>query len=286
MFNIALVQASVCTILLAAAQSFTPPEDWTAPFPAFRVVGNLYGVGTRDLSAFFIPTDEGHILINTGLADSTGAIRNNIESLGYEMEDISILLTQQAHFDHTAALAEIKEISGAQVWATKDDARVLVDGGMSDPHFGGQESFRPVTVERILGDGETITLGKTTLTVHVHPGHTEGSSSYSMAVTENGKTYQVVIANMGTINAGKRLSVNPTYPGAAADFAYTYVTQKAMPVDIWVAAHGSQYGLHDKYQPGQPYDPDRFVDPEGFVRAIEALEKRYVEVLAGEKIED
>ena len=271
-------------LLLLMATAEAARDQWAEPFPAFRVVGNLYGVGTHDLSVFLITTEDGHILINTGLAESTPLIRDNIASLGFRLEDVKILLTQQAHWDHTAALAEIKALTGAKMWATREDARVLEDGGRSDPHFGGKELFPPVAVDRVLADGDTVALGGTTLTVHLHPGHTEGSSSYSMEVREGERTYRVLIANMGTVNAGKRLAVDPTYPGAAADFAYTYTTQKQMPVDIWVAAHGSQYGLHDKYAPGQPYDPERFVDPEGFVRAVEALEEKFLKTLAGERI--
>ena len=110
------------------------------------------------------------------------------------------LLTMQAHWDHTAALAEIKQITGAKMLATKDDARVLEDGGFSDAHFGGRESFKPVSVDQIIVEDEVIELGDTRLTVYEHPGHTEGSSSYSMRVRENGRDYNVVIANMGTIN--------------------------------------------------------------------------------------
>jgi len=259
------------------------PEGWTTPFPGFRVIGNLYGVGTYDLSVFLITTDEGHILINTGLEDSTALIRSNMESLGFRLEDVRILLQMQAHWDHTAALAEIKELTGAQLLATARDSRILEDGGFSDPHFGGRETFKPVSVDRIIREGETIELGDVRLMVHEHPGHTEGSSSYSMVVNENGRDYNVVIANMGTINDGKQLVVDPTYPGVAEDFASTYRKQKAMAVDVWVAAHGSQYNLHDKWQPGQAYSPDTFVDPAGFVAAVEQLERVYLEQLARER---
>ena len=272
------------SLLLASVVTHAAFEDWGKPFPAFRVIGNLYGVGTYDLSVFLIATEEGHILINTGLEDSTALIRENVESLGFALEDVKILLSQQAHWDHTAALQEIKERSGAQMWATSRDARVLEDGGFSDPHFGGKETFKPVAVDRILEDGEVIRLGGSALTVHVHPGHTEGSSSYSMVVEEGGRSYNVLIANMGTVNEGKRLAVQPTYPGAAADFAYTYTAQKNMPVDVWVAAHGSQYGLHEKYQPGQAYSPETFVDADGFKAAVASLEARFVQLLAAERI--
>ena len=278
-----IVLAFVSVLALLSTPAFAQPEGWTKPYPAFRVIDNLYGVGTYDLSVFLITTDAGHILINTGLADSTAMIRENMASLGFRLEDVAILLTMQAHWDHVAAMSEIKRIADAEVWATAKDARVLEDGGFSDAHFGGEETFTPVTVERILTEGDVIELGDTRLTVYEHPGHTEGSSSYSMQVTEGGVEYDVVIANMGTINPGKKLEVEPTYPGVSEDFASTYRRQKQMDVDVFVSAHGSQYGLHDKYVPGQAYSPDTFVDPEGFVAAVERLERIYLEQVAAER---
>ncbi len=270
-------------ILVVAAPVAAQNEAWTRPFPGHRVIGNLYAVGTYDLAVFLITSDEGHILINTGVEDSTAQIRENIESLGFRLEDVEILLQMQSHWDHTAALAEIKEITGAEMWATAADAPVLEDGGFSDPHFGGRESFTPVSVDKIIADGDLIELGTTRLTVIETPGHTAGSSSYAMQVSEGGRDYNVVIANMGTINPGKQLVVDPTYPGVADDFAETFRKQKAWDVDVWVAAHGSQYGLHGKYEAGQDYSPDTFVDPDGFLAAVDRLEGLYREQLATER---
>ena len=109
----------------------TWPESWTTSFPAHRVIGNLYAVGGEDLASFLITTSDGHILIITWLNDSLSDIRRNIDSLGYRLEDVRILLTTQAHFDHTAALAEIKRSTGAEMWATAPDAPILEDGGKS-----------------------------------------------------------------------------------------------------------------------------------------------------------
>lgn len=277
------VVLAVTLAMTAATPVLAQNPNWTRPFPSHRVIANLYAVGTYDLGVFLITDEEGHILINTGLEDSTSLIRENVESLGFRLDDVEILLTMQAHWDHTAAMAEIRELADAEVWATAGDARVLEDGGFSDPHFGGRQSFRPVSVDKLITDGEVIELGEIRLTAHEHPGHTEGSSSYTLQVTENGRDYDVAIANMGTINAGKRLVVDPTYPGVSEDFARTYASQKAMDVDVWVSAHGGQYSLHDKYEPGQAYSPETFVDPQGFQAAIEALEEAYLEQLAEEQ---
>lgn len=275
--------AITCLVAATAIPLAGQPEGWSRPYPGHRVIGNLYAVGTYDLGVFLITSEDGHILINTALEDSVPLIRKNVEDLGFRLQDVKILLTMQAHWDHTAALAEIRELADAKMWATAGDAPVLEDGGFSDPHFGGRESFRPVTVDKIVADGEIIRLGKTRLKVVESPGHTAGSVSYTMTVREGGREYRVVIANMGTINRGKRLVVDPTYPGVAADFAKTFRRQKAMDIDVWVAAHGSQYGMHGKHSPGQPYSPETFVDPEGFRAAVERLEALYRAQLAAER---
>ena len=105
---------TVFSVFLFVGQAGAQRENWSRPFEGFQIIGNLYGVGSYDLSVFLITTDEGHVLINTGLEDSTQMIRDNIESLGFRLEDVKILLTQQAHWDHTAALAEIKELTGSK----------------------------------------------------------------------------------------------------------------------------------------------------------------------------
>ena len=283
MFGMRQSIALACMALLISTPVVSQRENWTRPFPGHRVIGNLYSVGTYDLSVFLITSDQGHILINTGLEDSTPLIRENVRSMGFLLNDVKILLTMQAHWDHTAALAEIKEITGAEMWATADDAPVLEDGGFSDAQFGGKVSFKPVKVDRIIKDGEVIKLGKTRLTVVETPGHTAGSASYTMKVREGGRDYDVVIANMASINPGKRMVVDPTYPGVAEDFVKTFRRQKALPVDVWVAAHASQYGLHDKYEPGQAYDPETFVDPQGYRAAVEGHEKLYLDQVAAER---
>lgn len=261
------------------------PPSWTEPYPAHRVIGNLYAVGAADLAVYLLTSDDGHILINSGLEESATFIRDNVASLGFRLEDVKIMLQMQAHFDHTAAMAEIQVMTGAEVWTTPDDARILEDGGTSDPQFGHCESyqFAPVEVAKIIRHGDVIELGDIRLDVHEHPGHTEGSSTYTMVVNENGRDYNVAIANMGTINDGKRLLIDPTYEGAAEDFATTYRRQKAMDIDVWVAAHGSQYNLEDKHEPGQAYSPDTFVDPDGFFAEVESLERDYLEQVAEER---
>jgi metallo-beta-lactamase class B len=272
----------VCASTPAAAQNVA---DWTRPFPPFKLIGNVYWVGTYDLSTYVITTDAGHILINTGFAETVPQIKAGVEQLGFDLDDVEILLATHAHFDHVAGLAELKRLTGAQMWMAEADAMLLEDGGKSDFRFGDDEStnFEAVVVDRRLSDQDTIVLGGVTLTAHHHPGHTKGATSYTLTVREAGRDYRVIIANMGSINPGVTVSGMPTYPTIGDDYARTFAAQKALPVDVFVASHASQFGLHEKYRPGDAYDPNRFVDPAGYRAAVERLEGIYREQLARER---
>jgi metallo-beta-lactamase class B len=272
--------------LVGCASAFAQnTADWTRPFPPFKIIGSVYWVGTHDLSTYLVTTDAGHIVINTGFAETVPEIVAGIEQLGFDVDDVEILLATHAHFDHVAGLAELKRRTGAQVFMSAADAVLLEDGGKSDFRFGADPdtNFEPVEVDRRLRDQETIVLGEVTLTAHHHPGHTKGATSFTLTVRENGRDYRVVIANMGSINPGVTVSGMPQYPTIGDDYARTFAAQKALPVDVFLASHASQFGLHDKYRPGDAYDPNRFVDPAGYRAAVERLESAFREQLARER---
>jgi metallo-beta-lactamase class B len=258
------------------AFNMTMPAAWSQNYPATQIIGNLYDVGGYDLSSFLITSDAGHILINTGLEGSAAMIESNLTSLGLRMADIKILLTTQAHFDHTADLALIKEQTGARLLATDADKSFLEDGGFSDPLLGGIESFRPVTVDGVIADGDVIAVGDIRLSVLEHPGHTEGSASYAMRITESGNSYDVLVVNMAYINEGVNVAIKPTYHDIAADFEKTFESQRKLSPDVWVSSHKSAYGFHEKHAPGQAYDPRAFYDPAGYVEAVRLHEVTFV----------
>jgi metallo-beta-lactamase class B len=268
------------TVLSWSQQTFSN-ADWTAPFPAHRIIGPVYYVGTADLACFLITTPKGHILINTGVADSGPMIRKSIEALGFKPGDIRILLTNQAHFDHVAALAEFKKLTGAKFLATEADKPVLEDGGRSDFFLSGEQyRFAPIKVDQVLKDGEAIKLGNVELRTHLMPGHTKGSVGYSMKIRKDGKDYNVLFANMASV-IGAKLIGNEKYPSIAADIEKSFRLQRAMAVDVFLAAHGSHYSLKEKYKP--TYSPRMFVDPEGYKKAIASFEQRYQDQLRTEQ---
>lgn len=284
----ALAIAAIAALLSPAfgqnAKSIGNPE-WTQPFPPFRIIGNVYWVGTYDLSTYLITTPQGHILINTGLAQTNPQIKAGVEQLGFKMTDIKILTATHGHFDHAAGMAELKRLTGATLMIAAPDAELFETGGKADFRFGDDVSarFEPVKVDRRLKSGETIALGGVVLTAHLHSGHTKGATSFTFDVAENGKTYRVGIMNMPSINPGVHVTGMPKFPDIEQAYASTFQDLKATKVDIFLASHASQFDLHKKHHPGDPYQPDRFVDPQLFQANLADLEKTYQKKLAQER---
>ncbi len=280
-----VVRALILSLCMCASAAAQDRSDWTRPFPPFKLIGNVYWVGTYDLSTYLITTDAGHILINTGFPETVPLIQQGVEQLGFDFDEVEILTATHAHGDHVAGLAELKRLTGAQMMMSEADAALLEDGGVSDFRFGDERnpSFEAVKVDRRLKDRDTIELGAVTLTAHHHPGHTKGATSFTLMVREGGRGYRVVIANLGSINPGVTVSGMPKYPTIGDDYARTFAAQKALPIDVFLASHASQFGMHQKYKPGDAYDPNRFVDPVGYLAAVERLEKIYLEQLARER---
>ncbi|WP_462279385.1 subclass B3 metallo-beta-lactamase [Ferruginibacter sp.] len=270
------------TVLTTAAQTVKQPtitnKEWETPYPPFRIAGNLYYVGTRDLAAYFITTRRGNILINTGLAGSEELIKKNIETLGFKYKKIRILLTTQAHFDHMGAMAAIRKQTNAKLMVDAAEADVVKDGGSSDYALGGHgSSFEPVMPDRLLHDSDIVKLGKTKLQVLHHPGHTKGSCSFLLTVKDDQRSYRVLIANMPTIVTDSSFTNIPAYPKIAADYAYTLNGMKNIHFDIWVASHASQFKLHDKHKPGDVYNPAAFFDQAGYDALLKDLQEDYDE---------
>jgi metallo-beta-lactamase class B len=255
-------------------------KSWSDSTEPFRIAGNLYYVGTYDLACYLIATPKGHILINTGLAESVPMIKKNIEQLGFKFSDLKILLTTQAHFDHVAGMAEVKKLTKAKMWVDEKDAKALADGGNSDYYMGGKgPMFLPVKADRLLKDRDTISLGGSKLQMLHHPGHTRGSCSYLVTVKDEKRNYTVLIANMPTILSGTKMSGMPGYPDISKDFAYTLDAMKQVQFDLWVASHASQFDLHKKRKKGDMYNPEAFADRAPYDKQLEDRKADYLKLL-------
>ncbi len=156
------------------------------------------------------------------------------------------------------------------------DAQVLVDGGNSDYIFGGKGMlFAPVKADRLLHDHDTVSLGGMHIVVLHHPGHTKGASSFLFDVKDSLHTYRVLIANMPSILDETKLPSMPGYPNVGKDYAYTLKAMRGLHFDLWLSSHASQFDLHEKHKPGDPYNPEVFRDRKGYDAALDKLEKDY-----------
>jgi metallo-beta-lactamase class B len=286
--NCSLLALFLLLAIVSFGQSPSYPyydPSWSKPYEPFRVAGNVYYVGTYDLGCYLITTPKGHVLINSGLKESAPLIRKSVEALGFKFTDIKILLTTQGHYDHVAALAEIKKITGAKMMVHEGDAQVLADGGHSDFVFGKNEaaSFAPIKVDRVLHDRDTIQIGGTSILVLHHPGHTKGSSSYLLDVKDEKRSWKVLIVNMPSILTETKLTGMPAYPNVGKDYQYTFESLKKLQFDLWVASHAGQFKMHDKRKPGDPYNPEVFVDRKGYDDLVNSLESTYNRRLKSEQ---
>src|SRR5256885_11290023 len=189
---LAMMLALLSFACKAAAQNDT---SWTEPFTPFRIAGNLYYVGSKGLANYLITTSEGNILINSDLEANVPMIAASIEKLGFKFKDTKILLISHAHWDHDAGSAKIKKMTGASYMVMDADVSVVESGGRTDFQYGNRPDFLypPAKVDRVLHDGDKVTLGRTVLVAHLTPGHTKGCTTWTLSVTEGGKTYNVVI---------------------------------------------------------------------------------------------
>lgn len=275
-FLIAISFVSISASAQKVTEPGNTPPEWSKPFQPFRIVGNLYYVGTYDLACYLITTTQGNILINTGLAASVPLIKANVEALGFKFKDIKILLTMQAHYDHMGAMAAIKQLTGAKMMIDEKDLGVMEDGGSSDYALGGDGStYEPVKADRLLQNGDTVKLGDMHLVMLHHPGHTKGSCSFLFDVKDDQRSYRILIANMPTIVTEKSFSNVSDYPDIAKDYAYTLNAMKKLSFDIWLSSHASQFKLHDKHKPGDAYNPAAFIDRKGYDATIDSLQEQF-----------
>ncbi len=226
-----MLMTTIPALALALAVVGQQPADES--FPAHRVIGNVYYVGSKDLASYLIATPEGHILINSGFERTVPLIRESVESLGYKMADIKVLLTSHAHSDHVAGHARMKELTGAKVFVMRGDDAVIASGGKGQ-YFYTTSRWKPCPVDRVLEDGDEVKLGGVTLVVRRTPGHTRGCTTWTWRVDDGGKTYDVVVIGSPNVNPGYRLVNNKDYPEIADDFVKTFQTLKSLPCDIFL----------------------------------------------------
>lgn len=268
----------ICVLLLCATHAHAQINDeesrkWNQPVKPFKIIGNVYYVGAAEVSSYLITTSEGHILLDSGFAETVPQIKQNVAQLGFRFEDVKVLITSHAHADHVGGVALLKQATGAQLVVSIADADMLARGGKNDPNFGDRFLFQAVIADRKLRDGDTVKLGDVTMTARLTPGHTKGCTTWTIKVTEGGKQYDVVIVGSTSV-PGYKLIGNAGYPNIVEDYESSFRLLKTLPCDVFLAPHGSFFDLLEKIKRlGEPQNP--FIDKQELTRYVERSESNF-----------
>src|SRR3989454_10720859 len=276
----AVLLIMMSSVLVSAQTSPLSPEQratfhgqMSQPVEPFRIVGNIYYVGARNIASYLITTPEGHIMIDTGTKEMHDVVRANVAKLGFKLQEIKILLSGHAHFDHVQGHAAMKKATGAKVMAIGEDARALSAGADLSPL--GDEGWEPVKVDRVLKDGDTVTLGGTTLRAVWTPGHTPGCTTWTTRGEEKGRPYSVVFQACAGPNAGVKLIGNSKFPTLVEDTLRSFRVQKTLKPDIYLPMHPESYfaGKVERIKTGET--PHPLLDPDGYAKLIADTEMNF-----------
>lgn len=264
------------------AQSLKLPTDWTQNVTPFRIAGNIYYVGTQGLGAYLITSGHQAILLDTSLPENVRLIEQNIQQLGFKLSDVKLIIPSHAHWDHVGALAQMQKDTGAKVVAMQQDVAALKTGKPIGENTFQEIAFRPVQVDKVVQDGDSVKLGKIQLKAILTPGHTPGCTTWSTAVQEQGQTRTVVFPCSISV-AGNVLIGNQQYPEIVRDYRQSFARLKNMQADIVLTSHPDAAGImarKAKYDAGQQ---DAFIDPQLLPQIVKEAEAAFDKALASSK---
>lgn len=282
--RIALAALALTTALSGAALSRTAmaqgwPAEWVKPAAPYRIVGNVWYVGTEGISSYLISGSQGHILIDGGMPGGAPLVEASIRKLGFKIEDVKILLNTHAHIDHAGGLAQLKADTKAKLYAAKGDEEGLEKGvHVGDSEYGGA-SFPSVKVDRTIKDLQVVKLGEVAITAHITPGHTRGCTTWTLPVVERDRPLNVTFY-CSTSVAGNVLLGNRAYPQILADYETSFAKLRAIPTDVFLPNHPEFADLAGKRRRQMRGEPTPFVDPAEMGRFIDASQAAFDQELA------
>ena len=245
-------------------------EDQAEQLPPQHIIGNIYYVGLKTLASYLIVTPAGNILVDTTYEKNVPTIAKSVAQLGFKFTDIKIILGNHAHGDHMEGDAVAKQMTGgAQVVVMAEDVPAL-----AHMRPGG----KPHPIDRVIVDGDTVSLGGITLTAHLTAGHTHGCTSWTTTAAENGQTYNVVFGC--SLRAGNVIS-----PDVAAEFTKSFPLVHSLPCDVPLGDHGSEFDLLGKYPKLKPGGPNPFIDKPGCTKEADMEEAMFHAIMAEQAAE-
>ena len=268
-------RAFLCLAAVFLGAADTPPE-WSRPIAPFHVIGPVYYVGTEGIAAYLIRSEAGLILLDGGLEQSAPLVERNIFALGFRPRDVKILIASHAHYDHAAALRQLKRDSGAAFLSSAGDRQAYETGTPPSEVNYGVIRFPPIKVDRVLREGRPVILGNVAMTPVLTPGHTPGCTTWTLRITQAGKPLDVVFPCSMTV-AGNKLVGNKGYPGIVADFRQTFARMRRLPADVVLPAHPE---FADVLGRARRRDPNAFVAPGLLPRMVDEAEAAFATELA------
>ena len=241
----------------AAAQDKT---TWTRPVKPFRIVGNIYYVGTEGIAAYLVTSGHRAVLLDATLAENAPLIERNIQALGFRLKDVKIILNSHAHFDHAGGIARLRHDTGAQFYASAGDRWALEHGEHDSDTDYPRGRFPAVPVDHVVRDGDLVALGNVRLKATLTPGHTKGCTTWSTKVIDSRRVLNVVFPCSLSV-AGNILVGNKLYPGIAQDYPKSFATLDAMKADVVLTNHPEFADVLGREKRALAGDKNAFVDP-------------------------
>lgn len=232
----------------------------------FKIVGNVYFVGTFPASAHLIDTGDGLVLIDTGYSDTLFLLVNSIYKLGFSPYDIKYIIHTHWHWDHTQATAALVHLTGAETFIGEKDAENV------------KQFFVP---DHLLKDGDVVSLGNTKIEVVETPGHTRGTISLFFETEENGSKYQV--GTFGGAGANTLARGKFDYDGCREDYINSLNILRNKKVDVFIGNHVWNNDTETKAQILRETGENRFIDNKIWCDFLDFCEKRLNKLLEDEK---
>jgi len=164
----------------AAPPRSSPPRDQWHAEPV-KVFDNLYWLGQTEYSAWAVTTSAGIIVIDTIFDYSVeDEVVEGMKKVGLDPANIKYVIVSHGHGDHSGGAKLLQDRFHAHVLMSAADWDLLDRSGGTKP-----------TRDMVVTDGQKLTLGDTTLTMYITPGHTPGTISTIIPVKDNGQPHTV-----------------------------------------------------------------------------------------------
>jgi metallo-beta-lactamase class B len=261
--TIGILGAVAITAAAFAFPAAAAPHD-NDPIAPFEIGEGVYYVGASDITSFLFKTRDGLILIDGGYDTTAPQILANIRTLGFDPKQVKIILNTHGHLDHAGGIAQLKRETGATFYASELDGALIARGGKGDFGLGDRAAYPPATPDKIVTDGEKISLGGVMLTAHLTPGHTRGCTSWTFPIRVAGKVRQaLLLCSNSVLPPYKLVPGHDSYPGIAADYEKSYAFWRSAPCEVFLGSHGIFFDMQAKRAALLAGKTDAFVDPAG-----------------------